>query len=96
MMQWLQILISKGRKVWEKVNDASEPRESCGSWRGHPDSEKIVMGVGKMGMLMNCGSWERQFGAVIVFRHYGSVLAVSETGFAAFWALNSRWPEHLG
>ena len=45
---------------------------------------------------IHCGSWEEQLGAVAVFRHYGSVLALSETGFAAFWALNSRWPEHLG
>lgn len=39
---------------------------------------------------MNCGSWEKQFGAVAVFRHYGSIPAISETDFAASQALNSR------
>lgn len=45
---------------------------------------------------MNCGCWEEKFGTVAVLRHHGSVMAISETGFAASWALNSRWPEHLG
>lgn len=51
---------------------------------------EIVAEDRKPGALVSCGSWEKQFGAVAVFRHYGSLLAISETNFAAFWVLNSR------
>lgn len=42
---------------------------------------------------MNCGSWEKHFGPVAALGHLSSV---SDSGFAASWALNLRWPEHLG
>lgn len=64
-MQWQHILISKGRRVWEKVSVMSQSGgKAVGVGEDAQLQRKLSRETENLGRLMNCGSWEKQFGAV--------------------------------